>query len=102
MKRAFAKELLKEWGLPWKAMHRNPLQDEVIESTRWSEHHALVFMAPDDFKIWQVEYQKGLTELQYQDLWDGEDPNINPDGTVEGTEVRPIEKIVTIYVPVED
>lgn len=102
MKREFAKELLMEWGLPWDVYGTPPLLNEEHDSGRWHQHHNLVFMAPDDGKVWQVGYSTALTELQDMRPWDDEDAHVNTGGTITGVEVRAVEKVVTIYQPVED
>lgn len=93
MERQFTKELLEEWGLPW----GNALQDEVHDTGRWQEHHALVFRAPDDSLLYRVFYAQGLTEMQEMDPWDDEDPNVSSDGTIPGEQVEPVETTVIEY-----
>jgi hypothetical protein len=100
-KRKFQKDLLREWGLPWTVMNRNPLRDEAIDSGRWHEHHELVFVAPDDGKTWRVGYSSGLTEIQDMQPWDDEDVHVNSDGTIDGVQVEPYERVVIDYKEVE-
>lgn len=38
--------------------------DTILETTRWSEIHELVFQDPDDNLFWRVTYSQGLTEDQ--------------------------------------
>lgn len=102
MKRKFQVALLKEWGLPYGIVEPGSiLQDEAIDSGRWSEFHHLVFRAPDDQCLWRVGYEVGLTELQDQRPWDSEDTHVDLDGTVEGVRVK-VKRVTTItYVPKE-
>lgn len=93
MERMFETELLKAWGLPW----YGAVQDEVHDTGRWHEYHALVFKAPDDGLLYRVFYATGLTELQEMRPWDDEDPNVNGDGTVKGVHVEPVETVVIEY-----
>lgn len=46
---------------------------DEIEQRRWTSVNVLVFRAPDDGRIWRVEYLEGLTEAQEDtDPWDYE------------------------------
>lgn len=96
MKRKFPKALLRnEWDLPYGADGVEVISDDISDTSRWSEHHTLIFRAPDDGKVYEVWYSKGLTEYQDESPWEY-------DSEVEGTEM--VKKTVTIekYVPVED
>lgn len=96
MKREFAKDLLvAAWGLPHDIDKSGEIiQDEIIETSRWSEIHSLIFKAPDDGKFYEVSYSQGLTEYQDESPWEYETE-------VVATEVEPREVTVTKYLPVE-
>lgn len=66
--RTFAKDLLKEWGLP----HEGTVEDEIVETSRWSELHRIVFQAEDDGKFYEATYSQGLTEYQDETPWEYE------------------------------
>lgn len=100
--RLFEKELLKSWGLPYGLNGGSLLVDDTTHVGRWTEYRRVVFQAPDDHKIYQVRYERGLTELQYHDPWDGEDQYVNPDGTIDGIEVEEFEVVTTQYRPKEE
>jgi hypothetical protein len=101
-KRKFPRSLLRgTWGLPYGAPGVAVINDEHFDSGRWSEHHRLIFIAPDDEKMWRVEYATGLTEIQDHRAWDDEDPNVELDGMVEGVQVEPYERVVIDYKEVE-
>lgn len=101
-KRKFPRSLLRgTWCLPWGAPGVRVVQDELFDTNRWSEIHRLIFVAPDDDKMYRVEYQTGLTELQDHRAWDDEDPNVEIDGMVEGVQVEPYERVVIDYKEVE-
>lgn len=90
-KRVFQVEQLEGWGLPY----GGPLVDDhVIDTDRWSEHHWLYFNALDDGLLWRVPYSKGLTEMQDERPWEYED-------SVEGVRVEPYERTITDYREVE-
>lgn len=96
MKRKFSKDLLvAAWGLPSDIDKSGEIiEDTIIETSRWSEIHSLVFKAPDDGKFYEVGYSRGLTEYQDESPWEYETE-------VEATEVAPFEVMVTKYLPVE-
>lgn len=66
--------------------------DKIVETTRWSEIHEIVFKYEDKFYL--SSYSCGLTE--YQD----ESPYEYEDEMVEVVEVEPREVKVTKYLPV--
>lgn len=107
IKRKFPKDLLKDWGLPYgydaTEEEAQILSDEAIDSGRWSEHHHLVFVAPDDGKTWRVGYSKGLTEIQDAFPWDDEDSHVDyTTKTIQGVQVEPVEITTTHYIAVEE
>ena len=83
----FKKEILiDELDLPYSA-----LEDNIIDTTRWSEIHEIVFKLDD--KFYQTSYSKGSTEMQDEGPWDDEDE-------VECTEVHQVDKVVKVWEPV--
>lgn len=58
--------LMEELGLPYE----NTLVDNIIDTTRWSEIHEIVFA--HDGKFYQTTYSQGLTELQDESAWEME------------------------------
>lgn len=95
IKREFPKALLKdEWDLPF-GIDNIVISDDITETSRWSEHHTLLFRAPDDGKVYEVWYSRALTEYQDEAPWEYDD-------LVTGKEM--VKKTVTIekYVPVEE
>ena len=106
MKREFPKGMLKDWGLPYGfdavEVEAEILAKKETDTSRWHQHHHLVFVAPDDGKVWRVGYSSALTEIQDMQPWDSEDVHVNMGDTVTGVEVEPATVVVTIYQPVED
>lgn len=96
MKRTFDKNLLvAAWGLPHNIDKEGEIiEDTIVETSRWSEIHSLIFKAPDDGKFYEVSYSQGLTEYQDESPWEY-------DSEVQGTEVEPREVTVVKYLPVE-
>lgn len=66
--------------------------DEIIDHTRWSVVHAVVFKY--EGKYWQTKYSVGATESQDERLWEGQDE-------VACREVELKEVLVKQWVPVE-
>lgn len=61
MKKVFEKKyLLDDLALPWS---KHVVCDKIIDTTRWSEIHDLVFVDHDGLN-WNVQYSQGLTEFQ--------------------------------------
>lgn len=87
-KKKFDKEfLINELDLPFKA-----IEDEVIDTSRWSIHHKIIF--EHDGKFWQTWYSVGATEMQDEAPWEYEKE-------IECTEVHQVEKLVKIWEVVE-
>ena len=61
-----SREVLKdELSLPSEAIH-----DEIYDTSRWSEHHDIVFEY--EGKFYQTSYSIGATEMQYETPWQDE------------------------------
>jgi hypothetical protein len=84
MKVKFKKEfLIEELDLPDSA-----IEDNIYDTSRWSEHHKIVFKY--DNKFYQTCYSRGLTEMQDEYPWDNQEE-------VECTEVHQVEKVVKVW-----
>lgn len=90
-KRTFDTEtLLDDW-----CILDDPIRDRVVDTTRWSVIHEVIFRAPDDGKVYEASYSVGATEQQCESPWEYE-----PD--VEATEVHEVEVLVKKWVPVPE
>ncbi len=67
------------------------VEDKVIDTTRWSVIHSLIFRYED--KHYSTSYSIGATESQDESPWQYE-----PE--VECTEVKKVEKVVEVWKPV--
>lgn len=64
----FSKDYLKdELDLPY----GNTIVDRIIDTTRWSIVHEIVF--EDNGKFYQTTYSEGATEMQDERPWEYED-----------------------------
>ena len=89
-KKVFSKDYLKdELDLPYS----NTVVDKIIDTTRWSIVHGIVF--EDHGKFYQTTYSEGATEMQDERPWEYDDE-------VECTEVELREVKVKKWMPVED
>ena len=70
------------------------IEFEYVQSTRWSETWTMVFSHGG--KYYRVEFEKPATEYQDVDTFDAD-----CDGYVPCLEVKPIEKIITVFRAVE-
>ena len=69
IKKVFKKEYLtEELGLPYDC---KLIEDKVIDNTRWSVVHEIVFK--DKGKFYQTTYSEGATEYQDEKPWEYED-----------------------------
>lgn len=76
--------------LLWDNERTTIITDEIVDTTRWSEIHDVIFKL--DEKFYQTHYSQGLTEYQDESPWEYDDPEIH--------EVEPKEVTVTTYVRV--
>lgn len=89
MKMVFSKDYLRdELDLPSSA-----LVDDIIDNSRWSIHHKIVF--EDKGKFYQTYYSEGATEMQDESPWEY-------DNDVECTEVELRDVKVKKWMPVKD
>ncbi len=77
------KILIGELNLPVAA-----IEDKIIETTRWSTLHEIVFKYND--KFYQTTYSCGSTEQQDESPWEYEEE-------VECAEVEQVEKVVKVW-----
>ena len=88
-KKIFSKDYLKnKLELP-----TNAVVDKIIDTTRWSIVHEIVFK--DNGKFYQTTYSEGATEMQPERPWEYDDE-------IECTEVELREVKVKKWIPVED
>lgn len=73
-------------GLPYDA-----LEDTIIDNSRWSIHHKIIFKYED--KFYEAYYSVGATESQDEGPWDYEDE-------VDCTEVKQVEVMTKQWLPV--
>jgi hypothetical protein len=86
-KRFFSKnELLNEMDVLANNVHK-----QIIEHSRWSMHYEIVF--EHEGKFYRTTYSIGATECQDERPWEYEDP-------VECEEVRMVQKVVDVWLPV--
>ena len=69
------------------------IYDNIVDNTRWSICHELVFEY--DNKFYMTGYRVGATECQ------DESPYEYDDAEIECQEVKPVEKTITVYEPIE-
>lgn len=81
--------LMKELDLPY----GNVIMDDIIDTTRWSIIHEIVF--EDNGKFYRTTYSEGATECQDEKPWEYEEE-------VECEEVHLREVKVKKWMPVED
>jgi hypothetical protein len=67
------------------------VSDDLTGTSRWSTHHRLVFKAKESGKFYEANYSRGATESQDESPFEYE-----PD-LVECAEVRPVERVITVY-----
>lgn len=78
------KEIMREM-----AYSGDKLEDKIIENTRWSVVHEMVF--PFEGKFYQSVYSVGATESQDESAYEYADDEI------EVTEVHQVEKTVKVW-----
>lgn len=69
------------------------IEDEIFETSRWSEHHRVVFKYGD--KHYRTAYSQGLTEYQDETPFEYQE-------TIEATEVHQVERVVKVWAAVQD
>lgn len=66
------------------------ISDQITDTSRWSIHHHMVFEF--NGKFYSTFYSEGATESQDESPWEWSEPEL--------IEVTPVERTVTVYVPV--
>lgn len=90
MTKKFSRDyLVNELDLPYED---NVIYDKIIDTTRWSIVHKIVF--EDNGKFYQTTYMEGATEMQDERPWEYEDE-------IECVEVELREVTIKKWVPVE-
>lgn len=88
--------VVNEYDLPYKGSAKHDvevIEDSIIGAGRWSIHHLLTVRIKDQF--YQTRYRVGATECQEERPWDDQE-------SVEFKEVVRREKLVQVWVPVEE
>ncbi len=67
------------------------MENEIVDTSRWSIHHAVVFKLKCNEKFYQTHYSVGATENQDENPYE-----YDPD-EIECKEVFPVEKTVIVY-----
>ena len=67
------------------------VSDEIVDTSRWSIYHDLIFSFEN--KFYNTQYSVGATEYQDERPWEVLE-------YVDCTEVAPVERIITVYEPV--
>lgn len=70
------------------------VSDTITSTSRWSVNHTLVFRELATGKFFRAAYSVGATEQQDEGPWEHEGE------VIAVVEVRPVEKVVTVYEPV--
>lgn len=83
---SFSKQELQDMDLPWSA-----LEDKIIDNSRWSIHHEIIFMK--DEKYYRTYYSVGATEYQDERPWEY-------DKEVVCEEVHKVQKLVEVWAVV--
>lgn len=74
-------------------LYDNTITDKIIDNTRWSLIHEIVF--EDNGKFYQTTYSEGATEMQMEKPWEYENK-------IECIEVELREVKVKKWMPIED
>jgi hypothetical protein len=71
------------------------LEDEVVDTSRWSEHHELIFKELATGKCYSADYSCGKTEYQDESPWE------HDGDMIEVVEVEPVEVKTIKFRPVQ-
>lgn len=72
------------------------LEDNIVDTSRWSIHHEVVF--EHEGKFYRSSYSVGATEYQDETPWEND---ADKDGNIECPEVQRVEKVTYAYVEVK-
>ncbi len=88
---------MSDLGLPggWKKDHATVVEDRMIDQSRWSTIHELIFRLPGmpDDLAYQTTYSHGSTEYQDEAPWE--------DGDAVCTLVRQVERVIKVWIDAE-
>lgn len=91
--RKFTHQELEDLGLPYNPVDRVGVRaDTEGYTSRWMQHHTIVFTHPDGTGPWGVNYQSGLTEYQHCEPFEYEDDPLT------ANLMRPVEKTIIEWV----
>ncbi len=95
MKRTFTKQELNDLDLPGCCVGGKIIEDIIVDKSRWSIHHRLIFRLNDQVEgeAYQVFYSVGATESQDERPWEYEK-------SVDAAVVRQVERVVKAWEPV--
>ena len=69
------------------------LEDEIVDTSRWSEIHELIFSR--EGRTYQTGYSRAATECQEEQPWEYDQ------GEISCTEVHQVERLVKVWEPIE-
>lgn len=67
------------------------VEDTIVDHTRWSVEHVMVFLDKESNKYYRVRYSNGATEAQMESPFDFADDEVLCQ------EVKPVQKMMTVY-----
>lgn len=80
-----------EFGDKWKDIKIKLVQDELVDTSRWSHIHERIYQNLEDGKFYSTSYSTGATECQ------DETPYEYDGDVVEFIEVKAVEKTITVF-----
>ncbi len=70
--------------------HTEIVRDEIVDHSRWSIHHKLIFKFTKSESFYEAYYSVGATESQDEQAWEYEK-------YIEVIKVHPVQKTITVY-----
>lgn len=80
-----------EFGDEWKGIKIKLVQDELVDTSRWSHIHERIYQNIEDGKFYSTSYSTGATECQ------NERPYEYDGDMIDFIEVKAIEKTITVF-----
>lgn len=80
-----------EFGDEWKDIKIKLVQDELVDTSRWSHIHERIYQNLEDGKFYSTSYSTGATECQ------DETPYEYDGDVIEFIEVKAVEKTITVF-----
>lgn len=80
-----------EFGDEWKGIKIKLVQDELVDTSRWSNIHERIYQNLEDGKFYSTSYSTGATECQ------DETPYEYDGDVIEFIEVKAVEKTITVF-----